>query len=222
MQDINSSIVANTANKATATLTDTRDTQQYSVIKINDKIWMTKNLAIGCNGSGNTYGDTRTSGALNSVSSDIVNPAWIFSYTPDNTNDLTSSGASSDYTNPRIHCSNTQGAWYNYTYASASHITGSSNSVNALISVCPTGWKMPDNADRSGPVGSYTDFNLVTGSGAGFYRNGSLNSISQDWWTATSYSATARYILYWDGSAAPYTRGDDSRTDGFYIRCVAK
>ena len=43
------------------TTKDNRDGRVYTVAKIADNIWMTRNLAIGCNGSGANYGSSVSS-----------------------------------------------------------------------------------------------------------------------------------------------------------------
>jgi len=207
MQEMNPQIAAKMNNGDTATLRDTRDNQDYTIAKINGNVWMTRNLAIGCNGTGSTYGSIITSKTLTSSDSNISADTWD---TP--TSSLT---LGNNYTDPRMECSSTYGAWYNYAAASAETITDGSVQT---YDVCPIGWRLPTNAEQSGITSQTSAYSPVAG---GYYGNGRLNGTGHGyWWLSTSYSTTNRYSLFWNGTSL--STGYSGRDCGLYLRCIAK
>ena len=213
MQDVTADIVANTADGTTATLTDKRDEKTYTVAKINGALWMTQNLAVGCNGSGSTYGSSVSSKSLTSSDSNVSTtwstPTALLSASAN-------SSSTSGYTTAAMQCSSTYGAWYNYAAATAGTITGSSNSTAATYDICPAGWRLPTRSEFSG-ITSYSDaFSPVTG---GYYYYGSLDGTGYGtWWSATANATTSRYRLFWNGSSL--NTDGNSRYLGHYVRCV--
>ena len=184
---------------------------------------MTRNIAIGCNGSGSSYGSGRTTRSLTSSNSNVsstwsANHAYSLNAEDETTGCTTSSTRDCDsYTTPRMKCSAAYGAWYNYKAATAGTITGSSNSTNATYDVCPKGWRLPTYSENVG-VSSYSSrFNPVTG---GVYQYGSNQYTSHGiWWSSTVANSSDRYgMRYNNGLWA----GNDNfhRTRGYYVRCV--
>jgi len=207
MQEMSPQIAAKMNNGDTATLKDSRDGQDYTIAKINGNVWMTRNLAIGCNGTGSTYGSTITSKTLTSSDSNISAATWS---TP--TNSLT---LGNDYTDPRMECSSTYGAWYNYAAVTAGTITGSSNTTDATYNICPAGWRLPINTELY--INSYkTDYIPVAG---GHYESGSATGYS--YWYSSIANGNQRYIAYYDGTNISVS-GSVYRNYGYYIRCIAK
>ena len=211
MQEISPQIVAKMTNGDTATLTDSRDGQEYTVAKINGNLWMTRNLAIGCDGSGSTYGSTITPITLTNTNSNISASTWT---TP--TNSLT---LGNDYTDPRMECSSTYGAWYNYAAASAGTITGSTN-TNATSSICPSGWRLPTRTEFGTGSSFLTPFTTIAG---GVWRGGAITIPNYGcWWSSTSAGATSSYNMYWNGGTSSAIGADgDVRLNGIYVRCTA-
>ncbi|MBQ6149849.1 hypothetical protein IJI86_02640 [Candidatus Saccharibacteria bacterium] len=212
MQDITPGIVSRTADGATATLKDIRDGQEYTVAKINGNVWMTRNLAIGCNGSRSTYGSTITPKTLTNINSNISDPTWT---TP--TNSLT---LGNDYADPRMECSSTYGAWYNYAAASAGTITGFTN-TNAPNDICPAGWRLPVRAEFGTNSTFLTPFTTIDG---GVWRGGVITLSNYGcWWSSTSAGVTSSYNMYWNGGSSSAIGADsDVRLNGIYVRCIAK
>ena len=151
MQETTPRIVANTADGTEVTLTDYRDGQNYPVIKDTvrtehyDNGWvydyepvvmMAKNLAIGCNGTGDIYGTTATSKPLDYATSNIENK-W---------NTPTTTFAIDE--NAHMLCDSEHGAYYNY-YAATSEteatidIGSSIRVIDSKINICPRGWNIP-------------------------------------------------------------------------------
>ncbi len=99
-------------------------------------------------------------------------------------------------------------AWYNFAAASAMTKTGTSTGT-AIYSICPKGWKIPDEPS----LGASPIFDSIKG---GFYDSGSLygQNNTNIWWTAEVSRGTANGF---NGSGLrinSYPRGR-----GFYVRC---
>ena len=195
---------------ASGTLTDNRDNQTYTVAKINNIISMTRNLAIGCNGSGSSYGSSRATRSLTSSNSN-VSTTWSTS----NAGNL--AGSSSSYDTAQMQCDASAGAWYNFAAASAGTITGSSNSNEDIYDICPKGWRLPTRDEVTGNITSaLSRFNTVLG---GFYNGGSLQYTDYGvWWGSTAVSSSVRYWFNHGGGFST----DRTRTHGYYVRCVLK
>ena len=220
---------------ATGQLKDSRDSQVYTVgiITANNggaskTLWMTRNIAIGCNGSGTTYGSGRKSGgvALDSSNSNVsttwsTGNAWNLNasstqYTSDSTCKGSTTSGCNSYTQARMECSSTYGAWYNYVAATANTINTADNSTDAEKDICPSGWRLPNHSEISAAASNKTAFSPVTG---GHYGGGTLNSTGYGrWWSNGALSGTTRWYLKYNGT---YLSTDYySRYYGFYVRCV--
>jgi len=177
---VTAEMVTNTAEGATAILRDKRDEQDYTVAKINGNLWMTQNLAIGCNTDGSRNTVTLTSADSN-VSSDYTLSA---SDVPDF--DSSNNSSTSGYTTAAMMCSSNSsyGAWYNYKAATAGTITGNPNETDASKDICPAGWRLPTDSEQSGIISQATAFSPVTG---GNYGSGSIDDTGSGyWWSATA------------------------------------
>ena len=205
-------------NGDVAYLSDERDSQIYSVAKINGKYWMTRNLAIGCAGTGNTYSATINSKSLTSNDSNI-SAAWS---TPTNLLSTTAnSSATSGYTVSAMQCDANYGAYYNFIAATADTISGSDNSTESTYDICPKGWRLPTGSEVSGIISYVQDFSPTFG---GYYSGGVANVVSTRgvWWSSTSPSNNSAYRirLVYNGNTM-YT-GGYYRYNGNSIRCVKK
>ena len=212
MQEVDSTIVSAMTTDTQYTFKDSRDSQLYSATKLGDgKVWMTRNLAIGCAGSGSSYSSSRKNASLSSSNSNVS------SYTIDTTDvgNLTDD-TSGSYTKAYMQCDATYGAWYNYMAATAGTISGESNTTEATSDICPKGWRLPTQAEQQAITSYTTAFSPVTG---GFYYEGSLRDTGLgSWWSSTAYSDGGRYLLYHRGSSLG--TADFNRNYGFYVRCV--
>ena len=200
------------------TLTDRRDDQKYTVRKINGKWWMTRNLAIGCNGSGTSYGSSVSSKSLTSTYSN-VSSSWSTPMA------LLSTPANSDspggFTTAAMQCSSTYGAWYNYKAATAGTISGSSNTTNATYDICPKRWRLFTSSESDGLISaigsSPSNFKPVAG---GHYVGGATMSNKYGlWWSSTSYSGTYRIRLTYTPSKT-LESGAYDRYNGSFVRCI--
>ncbi len=213
IQDLTAAQCSTLASSGNISVRDRRDNQDYTVRYINSKCWMTRNLAIGCNGSGSTYSADIKSRSLTSTYSN-VSTSWS---TP--TALLSAASASTltaDYSAGRMQCDSTYGAWYNYYAATAGTISTNSNTTAASKDICPKGWRLPTNDEFSGITSSATAFSPVAG---GYYSYGALGARSSGyWWSATSSSATGRYLLNYNGSSL--NTSSNNRYNGLHVRCI--
>ena len=212
---------------ASGTLTDYRDGQIYSVAKIAGALWMTRNLAIGCSGTGSTYGSAMSSKTLTSTYSNVETewstPTLSLDKTDNTTNCTTSStDGCNSRTDARMKCSSTYGAWYNYAAASAGTIATDSTETVDTYNICPKGWTLPgyDTNSSAGSIQSVksyrNDFSPVAG---GYYSSGAIgNATNGYWWSTTAVNGTDRYNLGFNGSSLS-TNGSNRRV-GRYIRCI--
>ena len=208
MQDVTAEICASTAEGTKATLTDRRDSNTYTVAKINGSCWMTQNLRLS---GGRT---------LTPADSDVTSN-WEF---PDNslksggTNYIGNSYTEAGFT---INSNTSYGGYYNYCAASAGDNCSSSDSSNSTNSICPAGWDLPTRDQFNGITNQRSAFSPVY---SGYYSNGSLGSTGPHaffgyWWSATAYDSYYQYRLsYNDGSLD--TSSIDLKNYGFPVRCV--
>ena len=197
----------------TRTLVDSRDNQDYTVTKLSDgNVWMTRNLAIGCDGKGSTYGANNVATTLTSVKSDTTNY----------TTPTTKANTTASLTTAKQLCDSTYGAYYNYAAATANNINTSSTVVEATASVCPKGWRLPTWAEQTAITNYVSQFNPTVGG----YTNGGNPGYTNYgfWWSSTANGATSRHVLrYYSGSSKMDNDAtNESRGLAFYIRCVKR
>ena len=229
MQEVNPDIVANTANGATAILTDTRDSKTYTVAKINGNLWMTQNLRLGQD----INNPTTTTLTLKPTDSNVYSDKnfIIYGYSNSVSSDGkcygTSTGGGAGYTNPCMYSSdnNSYGVWYNYAAASAGQIAMAADSTDvtsiAGSSICPRGWTLPRDSQISTITGSIymPIFNGVLG---GSYYHGATHYDTYGFYWGADMSEGGnnnRRNIRINGSSNIVNVGGN-RTDGYYIRCV--
>ena len=210
MQDVTAEICAASADGETATLTDTRDNNTYTVAKINGDCWMTQNLRL-------SGGRTLTPADSNVTSN------WEF---PNNS--LRSGGTNyigDSYTEAGFVISDNPlyateyGGYYNYCAASAGSVCKQTE-MDATQSICPAGWTLP-TLDQFSSITSYTSaFSPVY---SGNYSSGSLYGTSSRgyglWWSATADDNDFQYFLGYSNSGSLYTSGL-YKYYGYSVRCV--
>ncbi len=221
--------LAELCDDATGSLTDSRDSHSYTVgvVTANNggasrTLWMTKNLAVGCNG-GNRSAVSLNSGNSNVSSTWSTSSAWNLDknstqYTSDSTCKGSTTSGCDSYTQPRMECSSTYGAWYNYVAATAGTITGTNNANPASYSVCPSGWKLPERSQFVAATNNITAFNPVKG---GRYNGGTNgNPLFAYWWSSESDNLTNRWNLDYNSSVNYMYMILLDRYYGLYVRCV--
>ena len=153
MQDLTSE-VCNAANDGDQYyLRDTRDNKAYRILKAKDNhCWMTDNLALdGTDGAGNvrtltpsdsnvTQSRTLAANITNGTASayDVVQ---IYS---GNANSITSSCDTTEYPDCIVNTSTKYGNLYNWNAATAG-VGLQSTTDTVTESICPKGWRLPDN-----------------------------------------------------------------------------
>ena len=198
MQDFTLAHCQQVAADGNYTLTDTRDTNSYTVRYINGACWMTQNLRL-------SSGRTLTSADSN------VTRNWSFL-----TGSLTSGNT---YTEARslISSNTSYGGYYNYCAASAGTVCNDTTAQDATQDICPKGWRLPTRTEQNG-IASYTSAFAPVYSGN--YSSGSLYNTGSTgyWWSATAYSSTDQRSLNY-GSGSLYTTLSNKRF-GFSVRCI--
>lgn len=218
MQELTTAHCTGSYDGATATLTDTRDNNTYTIAKINGLCTMTQNLNFNMT-SGITLSPETTNVTTNRTIATVGSLA-----------------SGNSYDEPRIATSTTTGygTYYNYAAATAGTITGSSNSTNATEDICPKGWRLPTGNStgeqfilnnsytfQSRNANYPTEFSPVA---AGIYNGSSLSYAGTYgfWWSSTAYSTTYRYYLNYDTSDGLTSGSIGNRNLGFSVRCVLK
>ncbi|MBQ6375863.1 hypothetical protein IJJ37_02975, partial [Candidatus Saccharibacteria bacterium] len=99
-----------------------------------------------------------------------------------------------------------------------------SNSTDASSDICPSGWRLPTNAEfgtigtSSGSTTNVSTFGAIY---SGNYYSGTLGNTGSYgyWWSSTANNTTLRYrLLYYSGKL--YSGVLDNRQNGYSIRCV--
>jgi len=209
MQDFSDSDINAMRIGETQKLKDTRDNQVYDVTKLSDgNVWMTRNLAIGCDGFGGEYGTSNVARTLTPADSNVTANYSL----PTDTN-----ANGNSYDNAYTTCSSTYGAYYNYAAVSAGSVTGSSNTTTATSDICPKGWRMPTNTEQSAILGDVSIFNP---SKEGFWYNKSFNNNNAGgWWSSVASNATSRYYLRYESALSVYNPSS-GRYLGISVRCM--
>lgn len=199
IQDLTLSECQSQASDADLTVKDKRDDNEYTVRYINGACWMTQNLRLA-------GGRTLASEDSNVASS------WSFP-----SNSLTSDDS---YTEARslISSNTSYGGYYNYCAASAGTVCSSSSEQDTTQDICPKGWRLPTLNEMNGIRSYVSAFSPVL---SGSYRNGALLGTGSDgnWWSATAFDGSDRYILSYSSYGRLRTI-DGSKGDGYSVRCI--
>ena len=205
----------NTKYVPSKTLTDSRDSNTYTVRKLADgKCWMTSDLRL--------IGSKTLTRSDSNVSSSFTLPASISSWTSTYTEAMVAAYRGYYY--------------YNYYAASAGTISGTSL-TEASYSICPKGWRLPSNDEYVALFSAYSIGNNTAGSTKArsvplnFNYSGEKNSSSTNYyglgvngyyWSATAYSSSVRYSTYLSSSSAFASYSSIARDYGLPVRCVAQ
>ncbi|MBR3324107.1 hypothetical protein IKG24_01025 [Candidatus Saccharibacteria bacterium] len=213
MQAFNPSNLCSTATSS-GTLTDSRDNQTYTVAKINDQWWMTKNLNLA-GGTALTPADSNVSAGCN-LGSNCTLPT-------SSTSGFSNNSTAYVYNSGRTTCGNSSPCYSYYSYVAATAGTNPS-SGDATSDICPKGWRLPTRAEFNTLRSNYTTGVALTASPfLGVYAGSYYKSSFYDgglygyYWSSTAGN-TAANRLYFDSSNT-----DDSsvgKNNGYSIRCV--
>ena len=205
-----------------AYMTDNRDGHVYSVAKIGDKLWMTRNLSY--------LGIASIDNLDASIYSDSSNVSsnTFFSWTKS-----TQESTAKPYFYPSNQSTTTnnkdfvaipteRGNWYNYAGATANTIIGVSNSNNATYDICPKGWRLPTKSEFE-TLASSNRMDLFIPMDGFFYDITLISTQGTYYWSATSNSATSRYMLKYTNDitqGASVSVITQTRYDLRYVRCI--
>ena len=202
------------------TLTDTRDSNTYTVAKLADeRCWMTQNLKL--------TGPTSGSRQLYPADTDITATYWDL---PAVNTDFGTS-CSDTAKNMLAGGSDSYGAYYNWYAATAGTGTCSMSSGNATASICPKGWRLPtggSSGEFEALYNKYSSSSAMLGSPVNFVLSGYRYytfTLSQGsggyYWSSTARSSANANYLYLDSSDV-YPATSDARIYGYTVRCVAR
>ena len=218
------------------TLTDSRNSQSYTVAKLGGVWWMTKNLRFTGTSLSTSTSNVTSNKTLTYY--DLVNDSSVGGKCYDDYSyPNTTMNYSGGFTNPCIKDS-TKGTYYNYVAATAGTIKGVQNNTDATQDVCPAGWKIPTKSEAVGSVFNNSTtyvsaFNATAGVGGG-YVGGALSGTGRDvWWTSNKYTQQSssvdynflRNILtynYLDAGTLQAEGGWHGRSAGYHLRCIKK
>ena len=231
MQEMTPEYCASMAANATMTLTDERDDNEYTIVKLGSPInncWMQQNLRLGKSG---------TSYTLDSTNSNLPS-GTTFTLGSAQTSGSTDWGCSSDSAcqTSRVYATNktNYGNYYSWYTATANTGTYSMSSGNATGSICPKGWRLP----TGGSSGEFKTLNNTYNSGstssdaglladplklvrAGYYYSGVRYRGSYGYyWSSTVGSGTLAYGLYFD-SVLVTPAYSDNKYLGYSVRCLS-
>jgi len=202
----------------TATLTDSRDNQEYTVANISGTYWMTKNLNLA-GGTTLTPVDSNVASNYTLPASQVITEGTTLDggFYNEDTAYVFNSGSTT--------CGDSSPCYSYYSYVAANAGANPSND-STNHDICPAGWRMPTSADFNTLVGVYTTGNALTASpfnavyngsysGATFYNGGEYGN----YWSSTASSGWFAYSLYF-GNSSPII-DPTAKGRGYAVRCVA-
>lgn len=211
---------------------DIRDSKPYTVRKLADgSCRMVDNLAMELE-ENSTY-----TGVNNATGEEITF----------NTGTACSSNGACTMNGNTKHDSITDQWYYSWYAATAGSGTSGQTNTDAPYSICPKGWRLPNNYTLSTTksYGSLTNAYNLTSNGnwnttnytaqlesfplnfarLGYYRNSSSdltnNGIYGCYWSSTAFSNATRAYFFFYTTSYTYPQNDFDKYFGFVIRCVA-
>ena len=243
MQEMGPGICNASAIEESATLTDIRDNNTYTVKKLKDgRCWMTQNLNLqgpitltsgDSNVSSNWVLPSTTTSAWASGSTVTVDPNGGSSNTlTDKWCDLDESQQCEDQIVNMYSGNASYGAYYTWRAATAGTGTYSTGSgENASSSICPKGWRLPTGGDEEFQTlytqyPSATDMRSATGPNfvlSGFRKGGSLinqGTCGYFWSNKATGRGSVSNPAIWSSSVSLGNTGN--KFVGASIRCIAQ
>lgn len=200
------------------TLTDTRDTETYTIAKLADnKCWMTQNLRI--------VGPRTLTAENSNVTTDFPltasdNSAWC----TDSTQECIDQSMVLDSGNA------TFGAYYNWYAATAGSGRYETAFTTVSSSICPKGWGLPSNSAFTALKNSYATVSDLTATPyPAFVYSGDRvgnETVNQDsgafYWGSTAPSGNTTAIRLSIGNNGQYAIASNAKYLGFSVRCLAQ
>ena len=217
MQDFTASEVDAMAEGDTRELVDSRDNKPYSVAKINDLVWMTKNLDLA-GGTTLTAADSNIASGCNLGTTCTLPASSTEGFSDDSTAYVYNSGSTT--------CGKNSPCYSYYSYAAATAGTGATlESGEAPSDICPKGWRLPTSIESETLIETYdTGAKLVAspflGVYAGYYEKSSLyvGGSGGFYWSSTASSSTNAYRFDFTSSYVGVNNG--RKRYGWSVRCV--
>jgi len=227
---------------------DARDNHTYWVQKLADgKCWMLTNLAYAGGGT-NTYGDVMPTGSGTGGTLSGPDNSGLLTYTSAKYYSPTGANPTTEPTNPSADttgggtgAARQYGYLYNWCAAMGGQATAacsntSTPAVNAAVSICPAGWRLPvgiggeftalNTAINGGVTNSDAGLRTVwlvqrSGSWGGTYKTFSTQNVAGDFWSSSATGSTSASFMYASNSSLILANSLD-KTYGFAVRCVAR
>jgi hypothetical protein len=218
MQEMSFSVCENSVEGESNTLTDTRDSNSYTVKKLKDgNCWMTQSLKL--------VDKTITSGDSN------LPEGESFTIPPSDISSFTTSSVTSAYLDPSY------GAYYNYNTVTAGWSSTGTHSQGDFApgDICPKGWRLSRTFHENDVMGMiYYNVSLLSGEPAmqlnGLLYNGEFKNRGSrgSYWTSTYYNNKVGYVLDISGTngyaifSNAITAANYAVAAGAQVRCIAR
>ena len=194
----------------------------YTIAKIGDQVWMTKNLDLA--GGTPLYSDT------SNVPAGYPSTGGTAFYTlpASSTSGFDDASGAYVYNSGSTTCSSSESCYSYYSYAVTTAGINPTSS-EATSDICPKGWRLPTDTELTTLKNTYTNGALLVASPfLGVYAGGYGDSTFLDgdiygnYWSSVpsgSDSSKARYLYFKDTAAGV---SSISRKYGLSVRCLAK
>ncbi len=179
LQNLDTITVSNMVVDKTYSAKDTRDDKEYCLAKLqDDNVWMTENLRLG-----SATENTPLTPQDSDISTAWTLPARSLSYTWTNSKTVPEYYPGDDFSDSRENGAiGNYGYQYNYNAVTAGTVTSTPSSGTAPASICPKGWKLPDDDPSGQNIGklvyTYGYIGGVVAGGSNFINDG-YNKITE-------------------------------------------
>ncbi len=204
--------------------TDAYKNVAYSTATIGSLCWMTRNLDLP-GGTKLSHADTNVPEGYSTTTAGFTNGDTL---PASSTSGFSSSTTAYVYNSNSTTCGNNSPCYSYYSWRAATagyNSTSSSTPVN--YDICPSGWRLPTQAELTTLKNSYSTGAALTGSPfLGVYAGIYYNSQFYDggsygyYWSSTAGNSYYAYRLYFDSSDAGV--GVNYKVGGYSVRCVAQ
>ena len=212
-----------------STMYDNRSTATYKSIgyttaEINGLCWMTRNLDLP-GGTKLSHADTNVPEGYSTTTAGFTNGDTL---PASSTSGFSSSTTAYVYNSNSTTCGNNSPCYSYYSWRAATagyNSTSSSTPVN--YDICPSGWRLPTQAELTTLKNSYnTGAKLVGSPFLGVYAGDYYNSQFYDggsggyYWSSTADNSFNAYVLFFYSSSAGVSY--NNKYNGRSVRCVAQ
>ena len=228
MQNLTSSSIAAKLPSigSTTDVCDSRDEQQYTIVKLADgNYWMAKNLNLA-GGTTLSNVDTNVPANYSTSTAGFINGNTL----PASSNSFSNSSATV-YNSGSTTCASGKPCYSYYSWlAATAGYNATSDGTDVQYDICPKGWRMPTKTELVTLMNIYptaADLNAApfSASPAGWYSDSSLNAGGDriTYWSSTAYSNRDAWALhtYLNGSGTVNVSGYSWwKSTGNSVRCV--